>query len=116
MLTLIALAMAAALQSAPATDEGREPYAACLWDTVDRLEPSGEPARMVVDASFTACRPLEPQPTPGSRLASMSPEGQATVLSTFRALATEDLILRVTRVRACRNTAGCRIADLEPSP
>lgn len=116
MLTLIALAVASALQSTPATGEGREPYAACLWDTVDRLEPSGEPARVVVDAAFTACRPLEPQPTPGSRLASLSPEGQATVLSTFRALATEDLILRMTRVRACRNTEGCRIDDLEHLP
>lgn len=111
---LNALATAMLMQAGPAAPEApTHPYATCLWDAVDRLEPSGEPAQVVVDAAFTTCRSLEIRPTPRSRLASLSQEGQEVVLATLREAATEDLILRVTRVRACRNTAGCRVADIE---
>lgn len=110
---LISLAVAAALQTPPAPVEAPDRYPNCLWDTVDRLEPSGEPAQVVVDAAFTACRSLEIRARPGSRLASLSPEGQETVLATLRSLAAEDLILRVTRIRACRNTRGCDVASIE---
>lgn len=109
MITLLALT--AALQAAP-SGPPRDPYAECLWSTIDQLEPSGEPAEVVVRAAFTACRDREITPQPGSRLASLSPEGQQHVLQTLRDLATEDLVLRVTRVRACRNAAGCDVSQV----
>lgn len=106
MITILALA--AALQAAPPSAPPH-PYAECLRAAVDRLEPSGEPAEVVVQAAFTSCRDEEITPRPGSQLAALSPDGQAQVLRTMHDLLTEDLVLRVTRVRACRNTAGCDV-------
>ncbi|WP_374597985.1 hypothetical protein [Brevundimonas sp.] len=105
---LMTIMAALAMQAAPAEDTS-DLHGRCLWDNARDFEPSGEPVPGVVQAALSACRALEIEARPGTRLASLSPEGQQRVLGALEALVREDLELYVMRIRACRNTTGCDV-------
>lgn len=97
---MLALMIVAAIVQAPPS-----PYAECLRENLPVLEASREPAPDVARATFAACIIQQPRVTP-----ELEP-----VLAEIRESMREEMVLHVVRIRACRNTAGCRIADL-PDP
>lgn len=102
---IIAIILAPVLASAAPSDD----YVQCLRTETTGLENSGESPTTVARAVITACRSLEPRPTPENLLGQSPFENQRKILDELRQAFADRIVLRVIRVRACRRTPGCSI-------
>lgn len=112
---ITALTIAAALQAQPAERHSIFDFIYCVSDAAERLDPSGEPVSVVVDAALVECRPMEAKPAPGSPLASLTLEQQQNILRQMRETVGEGVRKRLVALRACRNTPDCDAASVAPA-
>lgn len=105
-MTPLVLAIAAALQTQP------DAYISCLTTNADKFEASGESAEAVARSALEACVDLERSSSTLSPLVARGymPERRARL--EMRDALGDRLVLRVVRLRACRNTASCSVAAL----
>lgn len=100
---MLALLIAGALAQTPPPET---PYVRCLREGVPALEASRESAGDVARAAVSLCARHEPI---------VASEAAQAIIDEARASFEGLVILHVVRLRACRLTPGCRIADL-PDP
>ncbi len=103
---MMLLALAAALAVA---GDGQS-RADCLRIVGRQLERSGDPAQDIAAATIVACERTELKP--GSLFPKMDFAHQQILLDRMRHESREAVVLDIERVRACRKTPGCSIADL----
>lgn len=99
---MLALMIASVLVQTPATATD---YSRCLRESLPVLEPSRESASDIARAAMALC----------SRHELRVPADLADVWAQVRSSFEESIVLHVVRVRACRNTSGCRVSEL-PDP
>jgi len=98
---LLVLAAVVTSASQPSGSEG------CVYSTARALEPSGEPARDVAAAVAAECDIRKG--APADSLAGQMSEANAQA---YRRLDEEFAIVFVMRLRACRRTPGCNLAEV----
>lgn len=91
-------------------------YIYCVSDAAERLDPSGEPVTVVVDAAGSECRHLQRGPAAaGSVLANLPDAKYQELMGEFRAMVASNVSRRLVGLRACRNTRECDVLSVPPA-